>query len=245
MPVWQTGIRRRIRYVIIAYINDRDADHSFSDCGCFSGGKCKCATKKSPKMEPKQLDAVSELSSPGSTLNTASPAQFSVASDMPWSGNTTPGSNFASLGALPEFDPSSWGQATTQLDLPGGFDAGVLHGNMTTIPEATNGLVLPDFDDQQIQATMPDFSQMADWPNMDEGESKQLLAMMNNPANMEMGAFDPNTINMLGMGSADPGFGLDFASLPQQPTSQEASTQTTTTSKCGSKPEKECGPCCG
>ncbi|OAA72553.1 hypothetical protein ISF_01626 [Cordyceps fumosorosea ARSEF 2679] len=88
------------------------ASEGGSDCGCFSGQKCKCATKKSPKQEPKKLgemsENISELPSPVSTLNTASPAPTSISADLQWSEITTPASHFMPLDGLAQFDPNEW-----------------------------------------------------------------------------------------------------------------------------------------
>ncbi len=100
---------------------------------------------------------------------------------------------------------------------------------------------------QHFPMEMPDFSNVPDWPAMDDEATKQLLAMLDHSADVDLNGFDPSTLHIMGGSSADPTFGLDFDSMPHQqqqslPLGQAA---TATEPKCKSKQEEGCGPCCG
>ncbi|KAJ6784770.1 hypothetical protein PWT90_05730 [Aphanocladium album] len=220
-----------------------------TDCGCFSGQKCRCATKKSPKQEAKKLGDISEhlsdLASPASTLNTASPAQPSIGTDLPWSDASTPASNFTSLDGLPQFDSSAW---ISNPPLDNGFGVGgtLDTSALGTIPTTgvDEGLLSLDHQ-QQFAMDMPDFGNMSDWPAMDDEATKQLLAMMDTPAGVDLGGFDVGSFSMNGNDKADANFGLEFPAAGQQQILTHPDTSNSNGSKCHSKPEKGCGPCCG
>ncbi|KAM3477743.1 hypothetical protein MY8738_006289 [Beauveria namnaoensis] len=216
-----------------------------------SGGKCKCATKKSPKQAPTQLGDISEtlsdLASPASTLNAASPAQLSTSGDFQWSNAATPASDFTSLDGLAQFDPNSW-LNTPQLDAAAAFGGSAVdHSSaLATLPTtgAETGFQSANYQ-QQFPMGMPDFANVNDWPALDDESAKQFLAMMDHPADMDLTGLDASALNTTGGFNMDPTFGLDFSSLNQQQPSAQPVTETTNGANCNSKPEGGCGPCCG
>ncbi|KAM3455783.1 hypothetical protein MY3296_002201 [Beauveria thailandica] len=227
------------------------ASEGGSDCGCFSGGKCKCATKKSPKQAPTQLGDISEtlsdLASPASTLNTASPAQLSTSGDFQWSDAATPVSNFTSLDGLAQFDPNSW-LNTPQLDAAAAFGGSVVDHSSALATQPTTG-VETGFQSTNYQPhlpmDMPDFTNVNDWPALDDESAKQFLAMMDHPAGMDLTGLDASAPNTTGAFNIGPTFDMDFSSLDQQQASAQPIPEAANGGTCNSKREGGCGPCCG
>ncbi|OAA75709.1 Copper fist DNA binding domain protein [Akanthomyces lecanii RCEF 1005] len=218
-----------------------------------SGQKCRCATKKSPKQEPTKLgdisDQISELASPASILNMTSPAQLSSAgTDFQWSDAATPASNFTSLDGLAQFDPDAW-ISSPQLDSTMGFGGGGSMDQSAAMPaagaESGTGLFSSPQQQQQFPMDVPDFASMNEWPAMDDEATKQLLAMMDTSAGLDLNGFDVSTLSLMGGNSnAEPTFGLDFAQQQQQQPLPQPATDNAKPA-CNSKREEGCGPCCG
>lgn len=230
------------------YLRDGVIPHhqltGYKDCGCFSGGKCRCATKKSPKLEPQQLGAVSELASPLSTATTASPSQIPLPADFSWSEAATPASNFTSLDELSQFGAEPWIN-NPHLDPLGGFgEHGLVQGlsesNIATFPEANANIMAPDYQHSNFQSDIPGFTNVNDWPSMDDESTKQILAMMDSTTGIDLTSFDPNTLHFGG----DLNAGMGLSAPTQVPTTEAAPTESSKASNCASKPEKECGSCC-
>ncbi|OAQ95743.1 hypothetical protein LLEC1_04149 [Akanthomyces lecanii] len=229
------------------------------DCGCFSGQKCRCATKKSPKQEPTKLsdmsDQISELASPASMLAMTSPAQLSSAgTDFQWSDAATPASNFPSLDGLAQFDPDAW-ISSPQLDSSMGFGGGGGGGGsmdqsatLAAIPatelESGSGLFSSTYQQQQFPTGIPDLANMNEWPVLDDEATKQLLAIMDTSADADLNGFNASVLGLMEANqNADPTFELGLSPEQQQWLPHPAPSNAKPT--CDSKQEKGCGPCCG
>ncbi len=181
-------------------------------------------------------------------LTMTSPAQLSSAgTDFQWSDAATPASNFTSLDGLAQFDPHAW-ISSPQLDSTMGFGGGGSMDQSAAMPaagaESGTGLFSSPQQQQQFPMDVPDFASMNEWPAMDDEATKQLLAMMDASAGVDLDSFDAGALSLMGGNSnADSTFGLDFAQQQQQPSPQPATDNTKPA--CNSKQEEGCGPCCG
>ncbi|EGX94802.1 Copper fist DNA binding domain protein [Cordyceps militaris CM01] len=220
------------------------------DCGCFSGGKCKCATKKSPKQEPTQLGDISEgmsdLASPASTWITASPGPLPVNTDFQWSEGAIPASNFSSLDDLAQFDPNAW-ITSLPLDAAAAFGGSQLDQSaLTTLPTTDAEMAhLPPEYHQPFATGMPDLANMADWPALDDEAAKEFLAMMDTSAGVDLNGFDAGTFHIEHGSHPDAPLGLEFSSVGEQLPPAQPATGASSGTKCSSKQDEGCGPCCG
>ncbi|KAK8145305.1 hypothetical protein G3M48_004663 [Beauveria asiatica] len=215
----------------------------------LDGGISANGTRKT--QAPTQLGDISEtlsdLASPASTLNTASPAQLSTSGDFQWSDAATPVSNFTSLDGLAQFDPNSW-LNTPQLDAAAAFGGSVVDHSSALATQPTTG-VETGFQSTNYQPhfpmDMPDFTNVNDWPALDDESAKQFLAMMDHPAGMDLTGLDASAPNTAGGFNIGPTFDMDFSSLDQQQASAQPIPEAANGGTCNSKREGGCGPCCG
>ena len=184
-------------------------------------------------------------------LTMASPAQLSsTGTDFQWPDAVTPQSNFAPLDGLAPFDPNAW-VSSRRLDSTTGFGGGegmdqsaALAAMSATVAESGSGLFSSPHQQQQFPMDVPDFANMNEWPAMDDEATRQLLAMMDTSAGVDLNGFDASALSIMGgNNNADPTFGLDFAQQGQQPLPQPATDHAKPA--CNSKKEEGCGPCCG
>lgn len=189
-------------------------------------------------------------------LATHSPAQLlsSTGTDFQWpdaaAAAATPASTFGSLDGLTQFDPNAW-MSSPPLDGTMGFggggqgmdqSAGAVAAMPTTGLERGSGLFSSSHP-QQFPMDVSNFASMNEWPALDDEATKQLLAMMDSSAAVDLGGFDASVLGIMGgTSNAEPTFGLNFAQQQQLSTQPAADNAKPA---CNSKREEGCGPCCG
>lgn len=185
-------------------------------------------------------------------LTTHSPAQLSsTGTDFQWpdaAAAPTPASNFGSLDGLAQFDPNAW-MSSPPLDGFGGGGQGMDQSASALTAMPTTGLesgrgLFSSSHPQNFPMDVPDFASMNEWPSLDDEATKQLLAMMDSTAAVDLEGFDASVLGIMGgTSNADPTFGLHFAQQQQQLSTQPAAGNAKPA--CNSKREEGCGPCCG
>lgn len=209
-------------------------------CGCHEGGRCTCATKKSPKQEQQQTPktenlpefaATESLGAPAISDPTLSnPAQITSSSGLNWQDMASPMSGYSMEGTGPNhFDQNAWQQGNQQMQQPSStmhdqtFSGNFMAYGTDRDPNTHDlGINTAPYNNQ-FDAPLDMSYNMNDWPSMDSDATKEFLGMLDSSqADLGLSTNDGwDTSNLFPMAGGQESSDMMFGATNDAPAGQQ------------------------